>query len=84
VDSQAENKARKSPEDLVRALFELLSEDGLVTVNEISLKIGSKWSTVEDYLNLIQWIQQQPKVESMRIGTRRYGWRKEKKGRKTK
>jgi len=86
VDSEVENKSRRSPEELVTAIFELLPENGLITINELSEKLGSKWSTVEDYLRLIEWIQQQPRIESMHIGIRRYGWKKipEKKGRKTK
>lgn len=61
----------------MKAIFELLPVRSLITVNELAQKLGSNWNTVVDYLQLIQYIQDQPRVVSVRIGTRRYGWRRE-------
>ena len=77
--SESRIKSRKSPEDLVRGIFQELPVRGLITVNELALKLHSKWITIEEYLNLIKWIQEQPRIESVRIGTRRYAWRREQK-----
>ena len=77
--SESREKSRKSPEDLVRGILNELPVRGLITVNDLALKLHSKWITIEEYLNLIKWIQEQPRIESVRIGTRRYAWRREQK-----
>jgi len=76
VKGEIEKNSRKSPEEIIDSIFEVLPVRSLITVDEIAKKINSNWNTVDGYLRLIQRVQEQPKVESMRIGTRRYGWRR--------
>jgi len=86
VESETREKSKRSTEDIARAIYEVLPDQDLITINDIADKIGSSWETVRRCLKFIEWHQNQPKIVSMRIGTRRYGYRKveEKKGRKTK
>jgi len=76
VKAGIQKNSRKSPEEIIDSILEVLPVRSLITVDEIAKKINSNWNTVDGYLRLIQRIQEQPKVESMRIGTRRYGWRR--------
>jgi hypothetical protein len=84
--SQPEKKSRRSPMELCIAIFNALPEEDLKTKTQIAEEIGSKEDTVDSLLTLMHWIQEQPKVESVRVGKRRYGWKKaqEKKRRQTK
>ena len=79
-------KSRKSPTEIVYRIFDALPTEDYKPKTTIATEIGSKEDTVDEYLALIQWIQEQPKIECRRFGVRRYAWRKEqeKKGRKTK
>lgn len=63
----------------MRGIMENLPVRNVITVNELATRLHSKWDTVEEYLQLIHWIQDQPRIESVRIGTRRYAWRREQK-----
>lgn len=57
--------------------MEALPVRSWASVHELAEMIGTNWKTAEEYLRLIQYIQEQPKVECMRTGIRRYGWRRE-------
>ena len=83
--SQTE-KRRKTPTEIVHAIFDVLPTEDYKPKTTIATEIGSKEDTVDEYLDLIQWIQEQPRIECRRFGVRRYAWRKqeEKKGRKAK
>ena len=87
MDSGTPRKIRKTPHDLVRAIMAVLPEEGLKPTSEIAEEIHSKADTVMEYLDTIQWLQEQPRVLQEKVGRRRYAWRKEqekKAGRKTK
>lgn len=86
MESETRKESRRPIDDIARAIYEVLPDQDLITVNEIAIKIGTNWETVRRCLEFIAWLQNQPHIESMRIGTRRYGWKKveEKKGRKAK
>lgn len=77
MDLEGQEKSRKSAEEIVKAIFEVLPVRSLKMIHHIAEEIGCKWTTVDDYLHLIQYIQDQPRVVSVKIGTRRYGWRRE-------
>lgn len=72
--------------ELCIAIFNALPEEDVKMKTQIAEEIGTKEETVDDLLTLMQWVQAQPKIESIRIGTRRYGYKKaqEKKRRQTK
>ena len=77
VEEETPKVSRKSPEQLVQAIYDALPVESLKNKSLIAKEIHAKESTVEDYLRLIMWIQDQPKVVEVRIGTRRYAWHKE-------
>ena len=70
-------RSRKSPREIVSSIFEALPTEDYKPKTTIATEIGSKEDTVDEYLALIQWIQEQPKIECRRFGVRRYAWRKE-------
>lgn len=62
----AQQKPRKSYEEIVDAIMEALPVINYVTVEEIARKTGSSWETVYRWLRLIMHIQDQPRVERMK------------------
>ena len=53
---------KKDPEDIIKAIFDDLSKDGLKSLSEIATNIGSHNYTVKKYVELIKFIQDQPKI----------------------
>ena len=74
MTSQEQKKTRRTGWDLVQAIFGALPVRGVKTKSQIAAEIGSKPETVEEYLRVIMFVQAQPAVEEMRIGSRRYGY----------
>jgi len=62
----AQQKPRKSYEEIVDAIMEALPVMNYVTIEEIARKTGSSWETVWRWLRLIMDIQDQPRVERMK------------------
>lgn len=61
-----DQKPRKSYEEIVDAIMEVLPVRNYVTVEEIARKTGSSWETVWRWLMLIMHIQEQPRVDKMK------------------
>jgi len=61
-----QQKPRKSYEEIVDAIMEVLPVRNYVTVEEIARKTGSSWETVWRWLRLIMYIQEQTRVERMK------------------
>ena len=78
MESETRKKSRRPIDDIAKAIYEVLPDQDLISTNEIAIKIGTNWETVRRCLEFIEWLQNQPRVESMREGSRRYGYRKEK------
>ena len=76
MDSEDQTKTRKSAYELVMAIFRALPVRGTKSKTQIAKEIGSKESTVENYLELIMTIQGMPQVNRESTGTRRYGYRR--------
>ncbi len=55
-------KSRKSPEDIVRAIFAELEKGGTKTPNEIGVAISTNTQTVKRGLEIIKIVQSKPKV----------------------
>lgn len=70
---------KKSPKDIVDTIFSVLenAEHGF-TIGELKKHTQSSWSTINSYLDLIEYIQNKPKV--LLIRTERYKIAKLKKG----
>jgi len=54
---------RKSPRTIVKLLLKVLKEEpeGL-SISDISRRVGAHWKTAREYLDLINYIQNQPKI----------------------
>jgi len=74
--SEPQKQRRRSAYDLVRRIYDVLPVLGLKTKTEIAHEIGSKPDTVETCLEIIMFVQGQPTLEQVRVGTRRYGYRR--------
>lgn len=75
-------KLRKSYEEVVDAIIDALPVRSVASVQEISEKIGSSWETTWRWLTLIRYIQEQPHIESVKVGKRRGElWRRERRPR---
>ena len=59
-------KSRKSDRELVDAIIEALPVRSFTTIEEISRRTGSSWGTVWRWLQLIIYIQNEPRVERMK------------------
>ena len=75
-DSNLEQRFRKSPAEIIRALMEALGQDAKTT-DQLSVEVGSSWETVWKYLNIIIYVQSCPKVIHERIGKRIEVWKRE-------
>ena len=58
--------SRKSYEDIVDAIIEVLPVRNYVTIEELARKTGSSWETVWRWLSLMIKIQDMPRVQSMK------------------
>jgi len=67
---------RKSPEEIVRKIFDSLGRTPK-TKKRISDEIGSSWITTSNYLSLIVWIQNQQKIVSISDEENIELWRQE-------
>ena len=67
---------RKSAREIVESIMETLESDPQ-TIDMIAKQIKSSWTTAWSYLELIEWIQQCPKVSRVRAGKRIELWRRE-------
>lgn len=61
--SEKSGKSRRSPEELVRAIMDALPVRAVASVSLLAEELGSTWETVNRYLDLAIWLQEQPKVE---------------------
>lgn len=76
MSREGRGKYKKSVYEIVVALFRALPVRSLKTKTQLALEIHSRASTVEDYLELIDYIQKQPRIEKVPVGHKRYGWRR--------
>lgn len=53
---------KKDPDVIVHAIFNELEKNGLKTLTEIGKNIKSGYHTVKRYVDIIQFIQSQPKI----------------------
>jgi hypothetical protein len=53
---------KKDPQDIIKAIFGDLSGGGLKSLSEIATDIGSHNYTVKKYTELIEFIQNQPRI----------------------
>ena len=62
---------KRSPKDIVETIFSVLenAEHGF-TIGELKKHTKSSWNTINSYLDLIEYIQNKPKV--LLIRTERY------------
>jgi len=67
---------RKSPRDIVKSIMEALESEPK-TIEAIAKEMGSSWYTAWSYLQLIEWIQQCPKVSQVKAGKRIVLYRRE-------
>ena len=67
---------RKSPREIVESIMEALESDPQ-TIDTIAQKIESSWTTAWSYLELIDWIQQCPKISKVKAGKRLTLYRRE-------
>ena len=77
MGSEAQEKGRKSPRELAMAIFGALPVQDLKSKTQIAKEIGSKPDTVEEYLQLIMWVQAEPRVTETRVGQMRYAYRRD-------
>ena len=77
MPSATQEKKRKSPRELAMAIFGALPVQDLKSKTQIAREIGSKPDTVEEYLQLIMWVQTQPRVTETKVGLRRYAYRRD-------
>lgn len=56
-------KSRRSPVELIRAIMDALPVRTVASVSSLAKDVGSTWETVSRYLDLLIWVQEQPKVE---------------------
>lgn len=67
---------RKSPTEIVKLIMETLSDEQKTT-QQIANMVGSSWETVYNYLNIITYVQNCPKVVMSRVGKRIHTWKRE-------
>ena len=74
----APKNSRKSYDDIVEAIIEALPVRSVASVQQVADEIGSSWETTWRWLELIKKIQEQPRVECIKVGKRRGElWRRE-------
>jgi hypothetical protein len=62
--------------DICSAIMEALPEEGFKAKTRIAEEVGTKEGTVERLLTIMKWAQEQPRIESTKVGERRYVWGK--------
>jgi len=71
-------KSRRSYLDIVDGIIEALPVRSVASVQQVADSTGSSWETTWRWLKLIRYIQDQPRIESVRVGKRRGElWRRE-------
>jgi hypothetical protein len=73
-------ESRKSYREIVWAIIEALPVQSVASVQDIATEIGSSWETTWRWLTLIKMIQEEPKIEIVKVGkSKNEFWRRKRK-----
>ncbi|RLI68769.1 MAG: hypothetical protein DRP02_11935 [Candidatus Gerdarchaeota archaeon] len=61
---------RRTVLELVAQIFQLLKEDSPQTLGSLCKELNIVWKQADSYINLITYIQKQPKIKDQKLGAR--------------
>ena len=64
------NKQRRTPQKCIEEIFSLLEEKGPQSMQRICKELGFGWEQLDNYIQLIKYIQDQPILIDKKMGER--------------
>ena len=55
--------SKRSKISIIKAFFDVLQDDKPHSFNDIAISIGTSWETIKNWAELIECIQDQPKIK---------------------
>jgi len=63
-------RQRRAPQDCIEQIFAVLQKESPTTIGKISSEVNLAWKQVDNYIELIKYIQKQPHLIDQKLGPR--------------